>query len=402
MGWSGFPVAGGAVLQEARAQAVQIFEALTERSLAAGLGEPAPLPAEDLQAIPWGLWQSTIVSLAATRFLDTTLRTAGETLVGGIPTLGANYCFTSSTLFTEALGAAGFTRKRYWSRKDEGVGFGQPDPPDGVFGLNEGADIENDFAGPLVYRESGAWVEAAGGRGHPDVDETVGLAVPGDIIGPWLWNELKACISLLTHTIKFTPFGNAPQSDFVTRGFRSFIGSGTSDTLANAIAEAKINTSENYSATSSSSRWFTEAEYNQYEYSQRRYSAYFRVEQQEEVVQQLPTDEIPVVMYFYKILAEPYNSNFSLTVFDPTVGGFPADTPRSSGTAYVQFFLVGSVAGEGVSELSLGPIGSIDAPADSMWGHAGLGFGGTISETISGCIMRDVDLRVFEWGFEYD
>lgn len=201
MSWDGFPVEGLALLNELEPQTRQLFDALTERAYAVRMSSlsnntpinfPSPMPAESLQRIPWRAWQNLARGQCFSFLHPDKVPGGPDYSLEGVdhPTHGTAGFGYNATLFfyssfNEIYAAAGlppegFTRKRPWNISD-------PDPPEGIHALG---------GNPIVKREAGAWVPAPG-RGHPDLKTEYGLALPGDTIGPWLWNELRDVLNLM-------------------------------------------------------------------------------------------------------------------------------------------------------------------------------------------------------------
>ena len=218
MAWSGFPVQGLTHLNDLEDQSRQLYEALVERR-AATLAAPVPsvpdvgviaeLPTDTLQRLPWSRWQAAALGMReyfinpqwmpgyalrtdmGTRDYEFYRRTQ-RGLPEYYPTSKTleHYDRSAEVLTAAGLDPAGFTRKRPWLVTDA-------DAPDGVHALRGTSRI--------MRREGGQWV-AAPERGHADLRTLRGNAAIGDVIGPWLWNELRQLLLVYEATFTKVPY----------------------------------------------------------------------------------------------------------------------------------------------------------------------------------------------------
>lgn len=109
----------------------------------------------------------------------------------------ADFAWSWAELKTAVLGGNGWTRKQYRNCYDGGASVGAKGR---YIQTNDGSNMAED---PFVYQWNGsAWVKLGyhGIAAEADMLTSYGRCQQGDIVGPWLYNELQATINELVLT----------------------------------------------------------------------------------------------------------------------------------------------------------------------------------------------------------
>jgi len=193
MGWSGFPISEGDTFQRVVGPLAQVQAAFIERSQAAQRGNDSvyvTAKGEECQSrgFTYQFLQSRIQTLVTYYWND-----ADNPDPDGESDWGANYTWTRIKQLA-GLDSGGWTRKH--PRWIESVGdAGQP---------GQRAFLRNTTdPAPKTWRchehNGNGWVPVDE-TARPDVVVEYGQAEAGDIIGPWIFNEMYAVLNLLKFT----------------------------------------------------------------------------------------------------------------------------------------------------------------------------------------------------------
>jgi len=369
---------GGVELNSLVDQTRQLYSALKERVDATSLGfNLEEVPEDSLQKIPWSNWHFAI-NVIVRGYLDTTVHPDGSVAGRFAGPAFPGKTWALNTICNEALGQSHFTKKRYWKENDFLV-------PEGTHALADAPGVV------IVKKEGNVWVEAPE-RGHADIKEETGLAGPGDIIGPWLWNELRAVINLLTHTYIFDTFFKDPAIlNFTNQSLGVFESSEIdyADALDKALAATPVATLEQtYRAGTAFVDGFFPNPNNYYVF-------WDMCDLRLEVAVLLPNTGFTAKCHCLLSKPQGYPGASRNQVFDPVYAGFP-------NVDVSEYFLVDTVVSDGASSVIFKISSNLNKPVASDFIDPSPPDGENITRGVRVSANSGFSaVPIFEWDFEY-